>query len=137
MTHQESESLPIPPQPVPPANLASHIGGFPISTFPMTLTPMVSPAADSSASGLSLGQIGGYQARTPTKPIRPIPLHPVPPSAKMSNLNLNNKEPSVEPVTLSLKLSTQSSDEQSPSSSSSHTSAFQAMSNGDNIISVA
>jgi len=90
-----------------------------------------------------------------TKPIRPTPILPVPPSSKMANLNLKEKaSPTnlIEPLPLSLNLpsptprsqdqSSASSGHSSPSSSSS-AAAFQAMSaakfgsGGDSIISVA
>ncbi|KAF3431356.1 hypothetical protein FNV43_RR26087 [Rhamnella rubrinervis] len=143
---QESGSVPLLPHPPQPqTHLACNLGGFPVSTFPMTIAPVVLPVADnSSAENLALGH-GVNQAKTPTsKPIRPIPLHPVPPSAKMANLNLNKKTKStveLDPLPLSLNISTTSSENQSQSQSppptTTHPSAFQSMSNGDGIISVA
>lgn len=137
--HQEApSSLPVLPHPpVQPCNL----GIFPVSNFPMTLAPVVLPISpENSAESIALES--GNQAKTPpliTKPIRPIPLHPVlpPPSSKMADLNLNNSF--VEPLPLSLKLSTPSSEEEQspPPPQQQHPSAFQAMSNGDSIISVA
>lgn len=138
VTLQESSSLPIPPQPPRPL-LGSNIAGFSVSNFPMMPAPMAQPLAAYNSLEGGLGPIGGNQGEMLTKPIRPIPLHPVPPSAKMADLNLN-QEPSGESLPLSLKLSTPihpSSDEQSSSSPVTHRSAFQAISNEDSIISVA
>lgn len=131
--------LPHPPQPPQP-----H--GFPVSTFPMTLASVVLPVADENSSE-SLG-LGGQsnQAKTSTfKPIRPIPIHPIPihpvfpPSSKMAKLNLNKKTKSttVDPLPLSLNINTTPSNDQSPNPTTTHASAFQSMSNGDSIISVA
>ncbi|XP_061992098.1 transcription factor MYB1R1 [Rosa rugosa] len=157
--HENSAQLSLPVLPYPPPQSTSLsgnlIGGFPISTFPMALSPVVLPVTgESSSSAESLALLGGapnpsndvqQMAKVPPttrKLVRPIPVHPVPPSAKMAELNLNHKySPSrvaPEPLPLSLKLSnTTSSEEQSPTASS-HSSAFQAMSSGtDSIISVA
>lgn len=153
VVHQEPGSMPaLPHPPTPPAQLGCNPGGFPVSTFPMTVAPVVLPVADDShaAESLALGHGRGSQAKAPTcKPIRPIPLHPVPPSAKMANLNLNKRTKSTadreDPLPLSLNICTTSSDEPSQSQSQSqsssptttHPSAFPSMSNGDSIISVA
>nr|QHF16710.1 MYb transcription factor 75 [Pueraria candollei var. mirifica] len=128
--------------PIPAAYPPSHFGGFPGAGFPMTLAPVVLPV-----TGERL-----------TKPIRPTPILPVPPSSKMANLNLKDKaSPTnlMEPLQLSLNLppplppsssqdrSPASSGHSSPSSSSSSAATFQAISaakfgsGGDNIISVA
>lgn len=158
--HQETATaLPYPQQPQPQINLGRHIlGGFPVSTFPMALSPGVLPVSGETSSvdnltssigpNLNLQNDVPQQAKgAPTtlsaKLIRPIPLHPVlpPPSSKMAGLNLNNKytqPPTRDPSPLSLKLATTSSEEQSPNTTSSHSSAFQGMSSGsDSIISVA
>ncbi|XP_050276891.1 transcription factor MYB1R1-like [Quercus robur] len=123
--HQETAPLPK-PQP----HLSHNLGGFPVSTFPVTLSP-VPHVGENQVENLSF-------MRLTSKPIRPIPILPVPPSSKMAELNLNQKET----LPLSLKLSPASSDEQSPPPPGKHSSAFQAMpgnfsSNGDSIISVA
>lgn len=161
-THQETATaLPYPqqPQPQPQMNLGRHIlGGFPVSTFPMALSPGVLPVSGETSSvdnltssiGPNLNlqnevppQAKGAPTTLSAKLIRPIPLHPVspPPSSKMAGLNLNNKytpPPTRDPSPLSLKLATTSSEEQSPNTASSHSSAFQGMSSGsDSIISVA
>lgn len=111
---------------------------FSMSTFPVT-------TGESSIEKLTLGGQSNPVKISPNL-IRPVPLIPIPPSAKMANLNLNLKSSSEEDLPLSLKLSTPSLDEkqlapppQPPSSSSSsHSSGFQAMSSGgDSIISVA
>lgn len=139
--HQEATpSVPVLGHPPPQR---SNLGMFPVSSsFPMTLAPVVLPiTAENSVESLALDS--GNQVKKPiAKPIRPIPLHPLlpPPSSKMADLNLNKS--TLEPLPLSLKLSTPSSlssDEQSPSASPPQqlTSPFQAMSNGDSIISVA
>ena len=102
-----------------------------MSTFPVSISA-VSHVGESRVENLSF-------MRTTSKPIRPIPILPVPPSSKMAELNLNQKET----LPLSLKLSPASSDEQPPPPPpGKHSSAFQAMSgnfssNGDSIISVA
>lgn len=141
-------TLPHPPQPQVQAHLACNLGMFPVSTFPMTLAPVVLPISTAENSSEISSLDSGIQiAAKPqaTKLIRPIPLHPIPPSSKMANLNLNSaKSPTLDhPLPLSLKLPTPSSSGEKSSSSSSppsqpqHPSAFQAMSNGDSIISVA
>ncbi|XP_019157926.1 PREDICTED: transcription factor MYB1R1 [Ipomoea nil] len=119
---------------------SSTVEKLPVAAFPMTAKPVLPPpviAGDSSHN-------------YPTKPTRPIPVLPAPPSSKLADLNLNRITSIAEPLPLSLKLPTPPSP-QPPSSSSSeqksppgrHTPAFQAMSgsfnsnNGDSIISVA
>ncbi|XVE75154.1 hypothetical protein DITRI_Ditri12bG0072600 [Diplodiscus trichospermus] len=128
--HQENVSLPL-PQSQPP-----QMSGFPMSTFPVTLSPVVLPVTgeNNSMEDLTLGP--SSQAKTSPRLIRPKPILPVPPSSKMADLNLNQKT-QVDPLPLSLKLSTPSADEQS--TTATHSSTFQAMSSGDNnsIISVA
>ncbi|KAL5552988.1 hypothetical protein UlMin_040389 [Ulmus minor] len=122
---QESPSLPVLPPPASQSHLTCNLGGFPVSPYPMKVSPVVQSVA------------GGNLTEASAKPIRPIPLHPVPPSAKMANLNLN-KSPTIDPMPLSLKLSTpssSSSEEKSPTPV--HPSSFPGMSNGDSIISVA
>ncbi|GMY26130.1 transcription factor MYB1R1-like [Fagus crenata] len=130
--HQET--LPLPkPQP----HLSHSLGGFPVSNFPVSLSPVVVPV---------VGEINPVEnisfMRTSSKPIRPIPILPVPPSSKMAELNLNQKTTHVESSSLSLKLSQASSDEKSSPPPAKHSSAFQAMpgnfsNSGDSIISVA
>ena len=130
----------VPPEtvaaPLPAAYPPSHYGAFAGAGFP--IAPVVLPV-----SGERL-----------TKPIRPTPILPVPPSSKMANLNLKGKASRtnlIEPLPLSLNLPspTPRSQDQSPansghsSPSSSSAAAFQAMSaakfggGGDSIISVA
>lgn len=144
---QETAQLSLPVLPYPPQPQLTNNGGFPVSNFPMSMSPAVLPVTGESSSAESLALLGGprspnQQAKGATAKnlIRPIPVHPVPPSAKMADLNLNNKYSPTrvhEPLPLSLKLSTTtSSEEQSPTSTRSST--FQAMSSGsDSIISVA
>ncbi|EXB74733.1 Transcription factor [Morus notabilis] len=135
--------LPHPPQPQPQPHLTCNLGMFPVSTFPMTLAPVVLPiatTAENSSESPALDSCVQLAAKPPppTKLIRPIPLHPIPPSSKMANLNLNSKSPTVaDPLPLSLKLSTPSDEKSSPPPPPPHQSTFQAMSNGDSIISVA
>ncbi|GLT74254.1 hypothetical protein SLA2020_460600 [Shorea laevis] len=134
------------PIPFSQENTNRSIGGFPMSTFPVTLTPVALPpvAGESSKEKLTLGR--SNQGRASPRLIRPVPILPIPPSAKLADLNLNQKSPPAEDLPLSLKLSTPSSEEkqepsQAPpppsSSSSTHSSAFQTISSGDSIISVA
>ncbi|KAL2662134.1 hypothetical protein AAZX31_02G024600 [Glycine max] len=126
------------PQETMAAPIPAAYPPFPGAGFPMSLSPVVLPV-----SGERL-----------TKPIRPTPIVPVPPSSKMANLNLKGKASRtnlIEPLPLSLNLPspTPRSQDQSPansghsSPSSSSAAAFQAMSaakfggGGDSIISVA
>jgi hypothetical protein len=126
------------PVPKPQPRLSHSLGGFPSSTFPLTLAPMAVPlSGENPVEILSLGP--NSHIRTSSKPIRPKPILPVPPSSKMAELNLNQTTPA-ELLPLALKLSPASSDEQPPPST--RPSAFQAMpgnfsSGGDSIISVA
>ncbi|XVE84965.1 hypothetical protein DITRI_Ditri17bG0054200 [Diplodiscus trichospermus] len=127
--HQENVSLPL-PQP--------QMNGFPMSTFPVTLSPVALPLSgtNNSMEDLTMGSSPKAKPSTP-KLIRLIPILPVPPSSKMADLNLNQNT-HVDPLPLSLKLSTPSSaDEQSKAAA--HSSTFQPMSSGDSnsIISVA
>lgn len=118
-------------------------GGFAVSAYPVKLAPVSLPVAgENSMENLTLGPSSSQQ-KPLTKPIRPIPILPLPPSSKMADLNLNQKAmqtQAIEPaLPLSLKLSapsSSSSDEKS-APKTSHSSAFQAMSSGDSIISVA
>ncbi|XVF84855.1 hypothetical protein PTKIN_Ptkin17bG0073000 [Pterospermum kingtungense] len=125
--HQEKVSLSLPP-PQPQTN------GFPMSKFPVTLSIPVT-GENSSTENLTLRS--SPIAKASPRLIRPIPILPVPPSSKMADLNLNQKT-QVDPLPLSLKLSTPSAEEQS-TAAAAHSSSFQAMSSGDgnNIISVA
>ncbi|GAV91369.1 Myb_DNA-binding domain-containing protein [Cephalotus follicularis] len=110
--------------------------GFPMSsTFPVTLSPQVSQptTGENSMQNLTLGP--NKQVKASSKLIRPIPILPFPPSAKMADLNMNEKNP-IDPTPISLRLSTPSSGEQS-SPPATHATSFQGRSSGDNIISVA
>ncbi|XP_054825002.1 transcription factor MYB1R1-like isoform X2 [Prosopis cineraria] len=107
---------------IPPTHPQLYYSGLPSPTFPTKTM-----AGERSA-----------------KPIRPMPILPVPPSSKMATLNLKEKVPIRDPLPLSLKLPTSpsTSNEQSQASSQSSPSDFQAMSDkfsggGDSIISVA
>uniref|UniRef100_A0A803PCD0 Uncharacterized protein n=1 Tax=Cannabis sativa TaxID=3483 RepID=A0A803PCD0_CANSA len=137
---QESpSSLPVlchPPQPC-------NIGLFPMSMARPVILPIATENSGESTLAFESGSQGNKTAIS--MPIRPIPLHPAvlpPPSAKMANLNLNK---SLEPSNLSLKLSgpsSSSTDEKSqsppPQRPPQHPPTnFQAMPNGDSIISVA
>ncbi|XWS68911.1 hypothetical protein CRYUN_Cryun04dG0134200 [Craigia yunnanensis] len=131
--HQENVSLSLPlPQSRP------QMSGFPMSTFPVTLSPVVLPVTgeNNSMENLTLGPIP--QAKTSPKLIRPLPILPIPPSSNMADLNLNQKT-QVDPLLLSLKLSAPSADEQSTAAAAAEAHSFQAMSSGDSnsIISVA
>ncbi|KAI4328329.1 hypothetical protein L6164_020690 [Bauhinia variegata] len=132
------------PPTLPLSNLNNH-HGYGALKFPMkTLAPVVVAAGgEKPIENLTMGP------RVSPKPIRPTPIMPavpvpipipIPSSSKMANLNLKEKSP-IEPLPLSLKPPT-TPNEQSPTASSSASSAFQAMSgkfsgSGDNIISVA
>ncbi|MED6154901.1 hypothetical protein PIB30_000402 [Stylosanthes scabra] len=123
--------------PTPPAYPPSHYSGFPGSAFPMGLSPVMLPVA-----------AGGERA---AKPIRPMPILPVPPSSKMANLNLKERTtPSTEfrPPSFVLNLAPPRFGDQSPEENSGHsspsspssTASFQAGNfngGGDSIISVA
>ncbi|GLU03023.1 hypothetical protein SLE2022_202430 [Rubroshorea leprosula] len=107
---------------------------FPMSTLPVTLSPVILPGSgESSMQKLTLGPAN--QGKTSPNLTRPLTIPPIPRSAKMADLNLNLKHPA-EDLPLSLKLSTPSSEgKQQPSpspSSSTHSSGFR-----DSIISVA
>ncbi|KAH7570195.1 hypothetical protein ACOSP7_018194 [Xanthoceras sorbifolium] len=135
--HQETVTL---PQPQSQQTLTCNLGSFPVSTA----YPAVLPVTGENPNSVEKFTLGtSNQKRTSaTKLIRPIPILPVPPSSKMADLNLNQKpnHNHVDPFPLSLKLpTTASSEEQSPQppTTTSHSSAFQAMSSGDSIISVA
>ncbi|XVF02338.1 hypothetical protein REPUB_Repub04eG0167100 [Reevesia pubescens] len=131
IVHQENVSLPLPVL----RQSQPQMSGFPMSTFPVTLNLPVTGEYN-SMENLTLRP--SPKAKTSPKLIRPIAIIPVPPSSKMADLNLNHKT-QVEPLPLSLKLSTPSADEQSTAEASAHSSTFQAMSSGDSnsIISVA
>lgn len=128
---QETPSLPLAQ---PQSHFSNNLqGGFPVPAFPVTLSPLVLPLSGENSMGkLTLGPRN--QPKTSPKLSCPIPILPVPPSSKMADLNLNQTSLK-DSLPLSLKLSTPSSDEQSPPAT--HPSAFQAMSSGDSIISVA
>lgn len=133
------EPVPL-PKPQPRDLNHTTLGGFPLSTFPLALAPVVVPLpVEDPMDSLSLGPNSNNHTRMSSKPIRPIPIIPVSPSSKMADLNLNQTT-HADSSPLSLKLSTPSSDEQS--SQAKHSSAFQGMpgnfsSSGDSIISVA
>ncbi|KAI8024129.1 Transcription factor KUA1 [Camellia lanceoleosa] len=122
------------------SHLKNNLKRSPGSTLPATQIPVALPVAgNNSDDNLRLGD------KEESNLIRPIPVLPVPQSSKMADLNLNHTPMVVDPLPLTLKLSTSpsspSSDQKSPSSR--HSSAFQAMSggfngsSGDSIISVA
>lgn len=134
--HQETITVPLPlPQ------LNRHLGGFPVSAYPVKHSVVVLPVTgEKSMENLTIGP--SNKPRTSPKLIRPIPIHPVPPSSKLGGLNLNQKATHMDVATLplSLKLSTPSSSSDEQSAQTPHSSAaFQAMSSGDSnsIISVA
>lgn len=125
--------------------LSKNVEKYPMSSFPVaTITPLVVPIrSENPMENLTLGQVN--QLNNSPKPIRPIPILPVPPSSKMANLNLN-KTTALEPPSLSLNLSisSRSPNQEAPANQQSrHASAFKGMpasfngSGGDSIISVA
>ncbi|KAL8518870.1 hypothetical protein ACS0TY_010002 [Phlomoides rotata] len=148
--HQETSSQ----TPTTQQSITIHPEKFPMPKFPVTITPVVVPiVAENPIENLSLGQVN--QMTNSPKPIRPIPILPIPPSSKMANLNLNKTMAHAEPPSLSLNLSMSSqsppppSNQEQPSSNQQsprvvHASAFQAVpatgfngSGGDSMISVA
>lgn len=143
----------------PQKNLVNNQEKFPMSTFPMNISPVMMPLTGaSSLESLALGQSNNQvivlknlttASSSSSSLIRPIPVVPVPPSSKMADLNLNQTT-STDPLPpLSLKLcptpSSSSSEQQQQQQQpqTRHASAFQAMpssfdnSSGDSIISVA
>ncbi|KAK6160082.1 hypothetical protein DH2020_003463 [Rehmannia glutinosa] len=99
--HQES--LPQPPI-IQQKLISQNHDNFPISTYPVAITPLVVPiTSENPIENLTLGQVN--QLNNSPKPIRPIPILPVPPSSKMANLNLNKSTSTLEPPSLSLNLS--------------------------------
>ncbi|OWM76009.1 transcription factor MYB1R1 [Punica granatum] len=136
--HRETLAL---PQPAPnPGRISLS------STFPVALNPVFLPMNPEKQAE----QLGTSKLERPSKPIRPIPILPVPPSSRMAALNLSKTSLTaamvIDPLPLSLKLSAPSSSSSSPASSTEQkaqspsaaphsSSTFPASS--DNIISVA
>ncbi|KAL6547195.1 hypothetical protein OROMI_022916 [Orobanche minor] len=123
---------------------------FPMSTYPMGITSLVTPISITIENlnpieKLTLRQIN--QLNNSPKPTRPIPVLPIPPSSKMASLNLNKTTTTLGPPSLSLNLSISKQELSQPSNQHSppgrHASALQGMpagfneSSGDSIISVA
>ncbi|OMO57257.1 hypothetical protein CCACVL1_25872 [Corchorus capsularis] len=140
---QQENVLAPPPLPLPQPH-AKMNGGFPMATFPVSLSnPVVLPVNGESSNSMEMENLTlgtNPKASMSPKLIRPIPIFPIPPSSKMADLNLNQKTQVVDPLPLTLKLSTPSTEEQS--SAAAHSSTFQAMSGGsdsnsNSIISVA
>uniref|UniRef100_A0A6N2K0S1 Uncharacterized protein n=1 Tax=Salix viminalis TaxID=40686 RepID=A0A6N2K0S1_SALVM len=141
--YQETATPSLPQlQPQPCLN-SNRPGGFPMSTFPVTvISPVTSPVSgDNPLEKLTSGPTN-VNKKSP-KLVRPVPIAPIPPSSKMADLNLNQKSPKDQFPALSLKLSTPSSSsseeeqQQQPPPASTHSPTFQAISSSDNIISVA
>ncbi|XP_047962810.1 transcription factor MYB1R1 [Salvia hispanica] len=128
-------------QPPPPTQQTKNLEKIPLPKFGMAITPLVVPiTTETPMDKLSLGQVN--QLTNSPKPIRPIPILPVPPSSKMAGLNLNKTTTAAanQPLSLNLSMSSQAP----PASQERHASAFQAMpaagfngSGGDSMISVA
>ncbi|CAK9141411.1 unnamed protein product [Ilex paraguariensis] len=122
------------PQPVLPSQPllsleASNISGFPFKPFPMTVGPVL------PMENLKLGphdQVNNTSAAL----VCPIPVLPMHNSSKMTDLNLNQKS-TIEPSSLSLKLSLSSDQNYQPSSRNSAFQVMASFNNGENIISVA
>jgi len=119
----------------------SNISGFPVSHFPVTVSPVLLPArAEIPLDNLTLGR--GAQVHNESKlVIRSIPVLPISYSPTRTDANLNQKT-AIDPSPLSLKLSLSSNQNQpsSSSSSSSRNSAFNVIpsfNNGDSSIRVA
>ncbi|XAR64993.1 hypothetical protein NMG60_11008915 [Bertholletia excelsa] len=130
---QDTMSHP-PPQPYHSLNLKE---------FRSSTSPAVFPRAGDNA-GENLPRV--KEAKRLPKLVRRLPILPVPPSAKMADLNLN-RTPPAEPLPLSLKLSTSPTPPPTASEkqaqSERHSSTFEAISgsfsssSGDSVISVA
>ncbi|KAL1550942.1 transcription factor MYB1R1-like [Salvia divinorum] len=144
------------PQPPPTTQQSKSLENFSLPNFGMAITPVVVPVpitTEPPMENFTLGQVN--QLTNSPKPIRPIPILPVPPSSKMAGLNLNTATVNQPPPSLSLNLSMSSqappppppppaNQEQQPPPPARHASAFQARpaagfngSGGDSMISVA
>lgn len=81
-----------------------------VPSFPLSLPPAVLPGTgENLLESLRLGKEGHQSKPTSTKPIRPVPILPIPPSSKMAALDLNKATAASEPAKpwpLSLKLAT-------------------------------
>ncbi|XP_057774755.1 transcription factor MYB1R1 [Salvia miltiorrhiza] len=140
----------------PTKQQGKNVEKFPMANFPVAMTPVVVPiATETPMENLTLGQVN--QLTNSPKPIRPIPILPVPPSSKLACLNLNKTRTAVDqPPSLSLNLSMssqqppppqsqpQAANQEQPPTPARHASAFQAMpaagfngSGGDSMIIVA
>ena len=137
--YQETATPALPQLQLQPCLNSNRPGGFPMSTFPVTvISPVTSPVSgDNPLEKLTSGPTS-VNKKLP-KLVRPVPIAPIPPSSKMADLNLNQKSPKDQFPALSLKLSTPSSEQQQqqPPPASTHSSTFPAISSSDNIISVA
>ncbi|PIA62349.1 hypothetical protein AQUCO_00200384v1 [Aquilegia coerulea] len=130
----EEESVQQGPTPQSPPQLDCNLG-FSMSTFPVTISPIMFTETPIEQSALS--QMQGNI-------IRPVPVSAVPATLRMADLDLNQKS-TMDPSPLSLQLSNPF-EKQTTTTSSRH-SAFQAMlnystagnvdCNGGNMISVA
>ncbi|KAJ7945932.1 Transcription factor MYB1R1 [Quillaja saponaria] len=132
--HQDnmSQSHPLPPVPTETCNFSAYPL---ISTFPMGVGPAMIPVPlENPIGNLMLGQ-GTLEQNGPTKLLRPMAVFPDAKASTVSDINLNLNS-TIDPSTLSLKLSSQSDQR----GSSLRHLAFQSMlcfSNGDSIVGVA
>lgn len=113
----------------------SNISVFPVSHFPVTVSPVPLPSrAEIPLDNLTLGR--GDQVDNESKLlIRPIPVLPVSYASTRTEPNLNQKS-AIDPSPLSLKLSLSSNHNQ-PSSRQSAFHVMPSFNNGDSSISVA
>lgn len=102
-----------------------------VPSFPLSLPPAVLPGtSENLLEGLRLGKEGHQSKLAPSKPIRPVPILPIPPSSKMAALDLNKATAALEPAEpwpLSLKLAaaaaTMPSDDQQAAATTPHSSS--------------
>ncbi|KZV47992.1 hypothetical protein F511_32683 [Dorcoceras hygrometricum] len=141
-TTEDQIQLETPPI-LPQENETKNLEKFQFSpSFPFSIKPnLIEPIEKDPTENLSLLQLNNSP-----RPLMPIPILPLPPSSKMSKLDLHKATP-VDRPSLSLNLSTPApSNQQSPAQppqSGRHVVAFEAVpasfngSGGDSIISVA
>ncbi|XP_059641314.1 transcription factor MYB1R1 [Cornus florida] len=113
----------------------SNVSGFAVPPFPVTVGPVLLPAQiENPMENLTLRQVDQVNNAS-TNLVRPIPVLPSPYASSTRDFNLNQSLMMIDPLSLSLKLSLSSDDQ----NQSLRHSAFQVMSsfsNGDSIISV-
>ncbi|XP_038891397.1 transcription factor MYB1R1 [Benincasa hispida] len=129
------------PPPLPPSQPQkdNNPGNFPVKIHPAKPPPAaVSGGADDSnavESTLTLRSSNSEAKTCGSKISRPIPMLPLSPYPKFAELNINERTPE-DPLPLTLKLSTQHSEGQSPAAASQSSGSFQAMSGGGDSIDI-